>query len=115
MFSLYGFTLAQLVKASVGQADVKRFEPYLRHNWLSCDVFLVRSRHFEIPLVHTIRPNWQSLLAGGSVAIQTWSIYGVYARKDEDSYCSKSEQVITRLTLPFLFSLFPMVNFGFSH
>ena len=87
MFSLYGFTLAQLVKASVSQADVKRFEYYLGHNWLSCDVFLVRSRHFELPLVHTIRPNWQSLLAGGSIAIQTWSIYGVYARKDEDSYC----------------------------
>ena len=27
-----GVTLAQLVKASVGQADVQRFEPRLRHN-----------------------------------------------------------------------------------
>ena len=28
-----GVTLAQLVKASVGQADVQRLEPHLRHNW----------------------------------------------------------------------------------
>ena len=28
----YGVTLAQLVKASVGQADVQRFEPHLGHN-----------------------------------------------------------------------------------
>ena len=27
-----GVTLAQLVKASVGQADVLRFEPHLGHN-----------------------------------------------------------------------------------
>ena len=26
-----GVTLAQLVKASVGQTDVQRFEPHLRH------------------------------------------------------------------------------------
>ena len=45
---------------------------------LSCGVFLVKSRHFGLPLAQTIRPNWQSLLAGGSVAIQTWSIYKVY-------------------------------------
>ena len=38
---LFGVTLAELVKASVGQADVRRFEPHLRHNWLSCGVFLV--------------------------------------------------------------------------
>ena len=36
-----GVTLAQLVKASVGQADVQRFEPHLGHNLLSCGVFLV--------------------------------------------------------------------------
>ena len=35
-----GVTLAQLVKASVGQADVQRFEPHLGHN---CGVFLVKS------------------------------------------------------------------------
>ena len=35
-------TLAQLVKASVGQTDVQRFEPHLGHNWLSCGVFLVK-------------------------------------------------------------------------
>ena len=45
-----GVTLAQLVKASVGQADVQRFEPHLRHNWMSCGVFLVKSRHFGLPL-----------------------------------------------------------------
>ena len=27
-----GVTLAQLVKASAGQADVQRFEPHLGHN-----------------------------------------------------------------------------------
>ena len=70
--------LAQLVKASVCQADVQRFEPHLGHNWLSCGVFLVKSRHFGLPPAQTIRLNWQSLLAGGSVAIQTWSIYKVY-------------------------------------
>ena len=73
-----GVTLAQLVKASVGQADVQRFEPHLGHNWLSCGVFLVKARHFGLPLAQTSRPNWQSLSAGGSVAIQTWSIYKVY-------------------------------------
>ena len=72
--SCFGVMLAQLVKASVGQADVQRFEPHFGHNWLSCGVFLVKSRHFGLPLAQTIRSNWQSLLAGGSVAIQTWSI-----------------------------------------
>ena len=73
-----GVTLAQLVKASVGQADVQGFEPHLGHKWLSCGVFLVKSRHFGLPLAQTMRPIWQSLSAGGSVAIQTWSIYKVY-------------------------------------
>ena len=59
-----------MVKASVGQLDVQRFEPRLGHNWLSCGVFLVKSRHFGLPLAQTIRPNWQSLLAGGLVPIQ---------------------------------------------
>ena len=49
-----GVTLAQLVKASVGQADVQRFEPRLGHNWLSSSVFLVKSRHFGLPLAQTI-------------------------------------------------------------
>ena len=43
-------TLAQLVKASVSQTDVQRFEPHLGHNLLSCGVFLVKSRHFGLPL-----------------------------------------------------------------
>ena len=30
-------------------------------------MFLVKSRHFGLPLAQTIRPNWQSLLAGGSL------------------------------------------------
>ena len=34
----WGVTLAQLVKASVSQADVQRFEPHLGHNWFSCGV-----------------------------------------------------------------------------
>ena len=58
--------------ASVGQADVQGFEPHLGQNLLSCGVFL------GLLLAQAIRPNWQSLLAGGSVAIQTWSIYKVY-------------------------------------
>ena len=49
----WGVTLAQLVKASVGQADVQGFEPHLGHNWLSCGVFLVKSRHFGLPLAQT--------------------------------------------------------------
>ena len=63
-----GVTLAQLVKASVGQADVQRFESHLGHNLLSCGVFLVKSRHFGLPLAQTIRLNWQSISASGSVA-----------------------------------------------
>ena len=90
-----GVTLAQLVNSSVSQADVQRFEPHLGHNWLSCGAFLVKSRHLRLPLAQTIRPNWQSLLAGGSVAIQMWSIYKVCTWRDKDNYCSKSERVIT--------------------
>ena len=56
-----GVTLAKLVKASVGQTDVQRYESHLGHNWLSCGVFLVKSKHFGLPLAQTIRPNWQSL------------------------------------------------------
>ena len=72
-----GVTLAQLVKASVGQADVQRFESHLGHNWLSYGVFLVKSRHFGLPLAQTLRPNWQFLSARGLIAIQTWSIYKI--------------------------------------
>ena len=50
---ILGVTLAQLVKASVGQADVQRFEPHLGQNLLSCGVFLVKSRHFGLPLAQT--------------------------------------------------------------
>ena len=71
-----GVTLAQLVKVSVGQADVQRFKPHLGHNWLSCGVFFVKSRHFRLPLAQTIRLNWQPFSAGG------WSIYkrGVFTK-----------------------------------
>ena len=53
-----GVTLAQLVKASIGQADVQRLEPHLGHNWLRCGVFLVKPRHFGLPLAQTVKPNW---------------------------------------------------------
>ena len=54
---IVGVTLAELVKASVGQTDVHSFEPHLGHNWLSCGVFIVKFRHFRLPLAQTIRPN----------------------------------------------------------
>ena len=50
-YHLMGVTLAQLVKASVGQADVQGFEPHLGHNLLSCGVFLVKSRLVELRCV----------------------------------------------------------------
>ena len=59
-----GVTLAQLVKASVGQADVQRFEPHLGHNWLSYGVFLVKSRHFGLPLAQTTRPKLAISVSG---------------------------------------------------
>ena len=59
-----GVTLAQLVKASVGQADVQRFEPHLGHNWLSCGVFLVKSRHFGLPLAQTTMAKLAISLSG---------------------------------------------------
>ena len=65
MYHILGVTLAQLVKASVGQADVQRFEPRLGHNWLSCGVFLVKSRHFGLPLAQTIRPNCMAISLSG--------------------------------------------------
>ena len=70
-----GVTLAQLVKASVGQADVQRFEPHLGHNWLRCGVFLVKSRHFGLPLAQTIRPNWPNL----SHRVARW-LYKVFTK-----------------------------------
>ena len=30
-------------------------------------MFLVKYRHFGLPLAQTIGPNWQALLAGGSL------------------------------------------------
>ena len=59
-----GVTLTQLVKASVGQADVQRFEPHLDHNLLSCGVFLVKSRHFGLPLAQTIMTKLAISLSG---------------------------------------------------
>ena len=59
-----GVTLAQLVKAFVGQADVQGFEPHLGHNLLSCGVFLVKSRHFGLPLAQTIKPKFAISLSG---------------------------------------------------
>ena len=48
-----GVALAQLVKASVGQADVQRFKPYLGHNWLSCGVSS-KVQALGLPLAQTI-------------------------------------------------------------
>ena len=79
---------------------------------LSCGVFLVKFRHFGFPLAQTI--NWQSLLAGGSVAIQTWSIYKVYTLGDEENYCSKSEWVITRLYLTLIYTIFYLPTVRYS-
>ena len=60
----WGVTLAQLVKASVGQSDVRRFEPHLGHNLLSCGVFHVKSRHFGLPLAQTIMAKLAISLSG---------------------------------------------------
>ena len=59
-----GVMLAQLVKASVGQSDVRRFEPHLGHNLLSCGVFLVKSRHFGLPLAQNIMAKLAISLSG---------------------------------------------------
>ena len=59
-----GVTLAQLVKAFVGQADVQRFKPHLGHNLLSCGVFLVKSRHFGLPLAQTTMAKLAISLSG---------------------------------------------------
>ena len=73
--------LAQLVKASAGQAEFQRFEPHLGHNWLSCGVFLVKSRHFRLPLAQKNKAKLANLSkrvaqsAVGAVANQQWSIY----------------------------------------
>ena len=61
---MWGVTLAQLVKAFVGQADVQRFEPHLGHNLLSCGVFLVKSRHFGLPLAQTTMAKLAISLSG---------------------------------------------------
>ena len=46
---IVGVTLAQLVEASVGQADVKRFEPHLGYNWLSCGVLACKVQALWAP------------------------------------------------------------------
>ena len=63
-YEVQGVTLAQLVKASVGQADVQRFEPHLGHNLLSCGVFLVKSRYFGLPLAQTTMAKLAIYLSG---------------------------------------------------
>ena len=95
-----GVTLAQLVKASVGQADVQRFEPHLGHNWLSCSVFLVKSRHFGLLLAQTIRPNGQSLSAGG------WSLYkrGVFTKSIPEETRTITVPSLSRLQHDFTFT-----------
>ena len=58
-----GVTLAQL-RRLIGQADVDRFKPHLRHNWSSCGVFLVKSRHFGLHLAQTIKVKLAISLSG---------------------------------------------------
>ena len=55
---ILGVTLAQLVKASVGQADVQRFEPKLGHE-LRC----VSCKVLWAPSGTTIRPNLSQRVA----------------------------------------------------
>ena len=75
----WGVTLAQLVKASVCQADVQRFQPHLGHIWLSCDVSLsckVQARWAPSGTNHKAKFAISQRVA--PVAIQTWSICKVY-------------------------------------
>ena len=58
---------------SVSQADVQRFG----HNilWLSCGVFLVKSRHFGLPLAQTTMAKLEiSSKLVARLAIQTWKV-----------------------------------------
>ena len=61
--NLVGVTLAQMVKASVGQADVQRFEPYLGHNvelrCVSCKL-----QAFRLPLAQTTMAKLAISLSG---------------------------------------------------
>ena len=57
--------LPHLVKASVSQADIHRFEPHLRYYWLSCGVFLVKSRNFGLPLA-------QNIIAKMAISLSGW-------------------------------------------
>ena len=59
-----GVPIAQPVKASVGQADVQRFERHLGHNWLSYGVFLVKARHFGLYLPQTTMAKLSISLSG---------------------------------------------------
>ena len=61
---MQGSHVSSTGKASVGQADVQRFEPHLEHNLLSCGVFLVKSRHFGLPLAQTAMPKLAISLSG---------------------------------------------------
>ena len=81
-----GVTLAQLVKASVGQADVQRFEPHLGHNW-SCSVFLVKSRHFGLPLA-------QNTMAKLAITLSGW--LGRYTNLEylQSLYLKRREQLL---------------------
>ena len=88
-----GVTLAQLVKAAVGQADVQRFEPHLGQNWRCCGVFLVKFRHFGLPLAQTIRPNWLCLRWLGRYTNVEY-LQSLYLKKRGQN-CSKSEFIIT--------------------
>ena len=79
----------------------------LGHNWLSCVVLLVKVQALELPLAQTIRPNWQSLLASGSVGIQTWSIYKRKSIPEETRTITVPSLIITQL----FFCIFEEIKF----
>ena len=76
-FSNLGVTLAHLVKASVGQADVQRFEPHLGHNWLSCGVFLCKVQALWAPSGTNHKAKLAISLSGWLGRYTNWSIYKV--------------------------------------
>ena len=94
-----GVTLAQQVKVVASQADIQRFEPHLGHNWLSCGVFLVKSRYLGLSLAQTIIYTKLAVSLSGWLSRCTNMEYLQSTYRDEDSYSSKCEQDITLLYL----------------
>ena len=82
---------------SVGQADVQRIEPHLGHNYLSCGVFLVKSRPFGLPLAQTILTKLAISLSGRLIRYTNVE-YPKSIPEETRAICSMSERVITRLS-----------------